>query len=473
VLGYGESSGITKVLFGDQSFGVAADAWSLGMILCELSGCFFHQHGVSKHLSQIDYMMSIFRQLGTPAATSWPLWPKNLPQFKRQPWPDSVASCLGIDGLALLEAWLTWMPDSRLLVAASAGHAYFHPERFDLGGEPWDALSPVSQEGFGPEFRGNRHNWNVRVGTCSPEVLSWLRADPVLQVGTVEHAALGLDFSADRSNAKSEERRKFILSGAVGSCSSGYMCGLSLGKPLPFRRLLAWHHAFVHVNATLVAELGAAARLAIGRISYEDRATNGQHVIDTPVRDWFLTCGELNISNANPTASSSTASSPAASDPWEEPFHQDGGASILHMGLTVYGRRDVRFVQGPGLPDIAVRNVPGSVYFGQVTGAQHQVHHRAASSQAELLQLAGFGQCSVTVMLRTALFPYNHARLRNVTPSPVVVFQALARSFRESCARGNWRFPSLAECEAALLEVPSPAVVAVKVPSGVKRGRSP
>ena len=285
------------------------------MILCELAGCFFHQHGVSKHLSQIDYIMSIFRQLGTPAATSWPLWPKAPPQFKRQPWPDSVASCLGIDGLALLDAWLMWMPDSRLLVAASAGHAYFHPERFDLGGEPWDALSPVSQEGCGPEFRGNRHNWNVRVGTCSPEVLSWLRADPVLQVGTVEHAALGLDFSADRSNAKSEERRKFILSGAVGSCSSGYMCGLSLGKPLPFRRLLAWHHAFVHVNATLVAELGAAARLAIGRISYEDRATNGQHVIDTPVRDWFLTCGELNISNANPTASSSTASSPAASEP--------------------------------------------------------------------------------------------------------------------------------------------------------------
>jgi hypothetical protein len=445
------------------------------MILCELAGSVFHQQGVSKPLSQIDYMMSIFKQLGTPAATSWPLLPQTLPQFRRLPWPDSVASCLGVAGLALLDAWLTWTPDSRLLVAASAGHAYFHPERFGLGGEPWEALSPVSQEGFGPEFQGNRHSWNVRVGTCSPEVILWLRTDPVLQVGTVEHAALGLDFSADRSNAKSEEKRKFILSGSLGTCSSGFMCGLSLGKPLPFRRLLAWHQAFLHVNAMLVAELGAAARVAVGKISCQDRDTNGQHVMDTPVRDWFLTCGELNITNACPVASSPTASSPAASEPWEEPLHQDGGASILHMGLTVYGRRDVRFVQGPGLPDVAVRNVPGTVYFGQVTGAKHQVRHRAALSPAELLQLDGFGPCSVTVMLRTALFPYNHARLRNTTPSPVVVFRALARSVRDSCARGNWRFPSLAECEAALLEVPSPAAVDAKVSSGVKRtrGRSP
>ncbi len=298
---------------------------------------------------------------------------------------------------------------------------------------------------------------------------------PGLQEGTVEHAALGLDFSADRLNAKSEEKRKFISSGAVGSCSSGSMCGLSLDNQLPFRRLLAWHHAFLHVNAPLVAELGAAARVEIGRIRREDRGQNGQDVIDTPVRDWFLTCGELNIANASNEASSPSASSTATSGPWAEGLHKDSGASILHMGLTVYGRRDVRFVQGPVLPDVAVRNVPGTVYFGQVTGAQHQVHHRVVSSQAELLQLDGFGPCSVTVMLRTALFPHNHARLRNTTPSPVVVFHALARSFRESCARGNWRFPSLAECEAALLEVPSPAAVDAKVSSGAKRtrGRSP
>ena len=446
---YDESRGLPKVLFGDQSFGVAADAWSLGLVLCELAGSFFHKQGFAKMFSQVDYMMAIFKQLGTPAATSWPLWPRAPPQFRRQPWADSVVSCLGIAGVALADAWLEWLPDCRLSVSGSGVHAYFHPEHFGLGGEPWQSLAHKSPEGFGPEFQGSRHSWNVRVGTCSPEVLLWLRADPVLQVGTAEHDALGLDFNAAGSNVKSEQSRKFILSGAVGSCSSGAMCGLSLDRSLPFRRLLAWHQAFLHVNCRSVADLGAAARVAIGRIGLEERGTNGQHVMDTPVQDWFLTCGELNISNAG-----SEASSQESSGPWEEPLHQDGGASILHMGLTVYGRRDVRFIQGPGLADVAVRNVPGTVYFGQVTGAEHQVHHRVASSPSELLHLPGFGQVSVTVMLRTALFPYNRARMRNTTPSPVVVFHALARSFRESCARGAWRFPSLAECETELLTVP-------------------
>jgi hypothetical protein len=276
-----------------------------------------------------------------------------------------------------------------------------------------------------------------------------------------------MDFKAAGSNVKSEQGRKFILSGAVGSCSSGAMCGLSLDRPLPFRRLLAWHQAFLHVNSKAVAELGAAARAAIGRIPVADRGTNGQHVLDTPVHDWFLTCGELNISNAG-----SVASSQEASGPWEEPLHQDGGASILHMGLTVYGRRDVRFVQGPGLADVAVRNVPGTVYLGQVTGAEHQVHHRVASCPSELLHLPSFGQTSVTVMLRTALFPFNRARMRNTTPSPVVVFQALARSFRESCARGVWRFPSLAECETALVTVSSTELSKSKGPEGAKRNRA-
>jgi hypothetical protein len=234
---------------------VAADAWSLGMVMCELVGSFFHQEDFSKVFSQVDYMMMLCRQLGTPAApSSWPLWPSASPTFHRQPWADSVLSYLGIAGVALMDAWLEWMPDCRLLVIGSGGHQYFHPERFGLGGEPWDASARGSMEGFGPEFRGARHSWNVRVGTCSHEVLIWLRADPVLQVGTVEHDALGVDFNAAGSNVRNEQSRKFVVVGAVGSCSSAAMCGLSLDQPLPFRRLIALHQAFL---IQTVGEMGS------------------------------------------------------------------------------------------------------------------------------------------------------------------------------------------------------------------------
>jgi hypothetical protein len=65
------------------------------------------------------------------------------------------------------------------------------------------------------------------------------------------------------------------------------------------------------------------------------------------------------------------------------------------------------------------------------------------------LDVPGLGRLGVTVMMRTALFPFNRARLRNTTPSPPALFEALARSFREAWASMEFRLPSLRECEAA------------------------
>ena len=93
-------------------------------------------------------------------------------------------------------------------------------------------------------------------GTLAVEVLAWLRADDSLRPGSPEFEALALDFFAARKNAKSEEGRKFILSGALDTrCGSGTMCGLSLAKLLPLPRLRAWRAAFMAINAEAMAKL--------------------------------------------------------------------------------------------------------------------------------------------------------------------------------------------------------------------------
>ena len=61
---------------------------------------------------------------------------------------------------------------------------------------------------------------------------------------------------------------------------------------------------------------------------------------------------------------------------WEEREHNDGSASMLHMGITMYGERDVVFQQGEWRRDVVFSNKPGSVYFGGVTGAKHNVVHK-------------------------------------------------------------------------------------------------
>ncbi len=60
-------------------------------------------------------------------------------------------------------------------------------------------------------------------------------------------------------------------------------------------------------------------------------------------------------------------------------------------------------------------------HLSQVSLCRAQVHHRAAAD-ADQLNVPGLGLCSVTLMLRTGLFPYEMARLRNTTPGPVPFF---------------------------------------------------
>jgi hypothetical protein len=65
---------------------------------------------------------------------------------------------------------------------------------------------------------------------------------------------------------------------------------------------------------------------------------NVKHFLDTPSKEWFLTCGELCVSNGGNTTVGL----------WSEDKHQDGGMSVLHMGLTLFGRRRLVLEQGAG-----------------------------------------------------------------------------------------------------------------------------
>ena len=129
----------------------------------------------------------------------------------------------------------------------------------------------------------------------------------------------------------------------------------------------------------------------------------------------------------------------------EEPEHQDGGASVIHLGLTLYERRVLACRRGLGLRDVLLVNTPGVIYLGQLTGPVHQNSY-PATLHRELLEVPGLGHLAVSVVLRTSLFSWNRASLRNTEPSPAACFEALARCFREGLAANALRLPTLAEC---------------------------
>ena len=113
---------------------------------------------------------------------------------------------------------------------------------------------------------------------------------------------------------------------------------------------------------------------------------------------------------------------------------------MIHMGVTIYGERTMT-CQQPELANIVVRNLPGTVYLGGLTGPVHGVEH-TPSPHDQLLE----GNKSVSIMMRTTLFPFTQSRQRGTTPHPVGFFRSISESFVASFAECSWRLPTLAEC---------------------------
>lgn len=55
-------------------------------------------------------------------------------------------------------------------------------------------------------------------------------------------------------------------------------------------------------------------------------------------QDWFLCAAELTVACVEPAG--------PGGPPFSEPNHLDGGASVCHMSITLYGARTLRCQQG-------------------------------------------------------------------------------------------------------------------------------
>ena len=194
--------------------------------------------------------------------------------------------------------------------------------------------------------------------------------------------------------------------------------------------------SFTAANAQVLETMQCEAKSNMSKIGEAKYGKNGLHFFRAELRDWFLSCGELCF----------TVGTDARCD-WVEAKHQDGAMSVFHAGIIVAGRGDLVCFQG-GDADaraLVVPQEPGSVYIGQLTGPEHQVFHRQCSD-AELLDASPLGMTSVTVMLRTDLFPYFKSRLRNRLPTPKAALFRLAFVFREALVAHDWVLPKLEAC---------------------------
>ena len=438
-----------EVALKDPTYGEAIDVWSLGLTVAEIAGTEWHQG------DDLDAVLSAYYlHLGSPPAHLRAKWliPAHKALHQRSAWPRAVRDLLGAAGENLLDQHLVWDPAVRVSAEAALRHQFF---------SPWALQKP----GGRAAFAGSRHPWSIVTGSCDVALVQWLRADFASTWAT----DLKLDFQAARADVKTEDGRKFIMSGRMSpDVASSGMCTLSLAAELPTPRLRAFFAAFKLVNQAVLNGMADRLRAMATGLPPDGADENRRHFLQQPVASWFLNAAELCITEA--------------AGSWQEPLHQDGAASAVHMGVTLWGRR-LMVCQVPDEPDVVVSNHPGVVYLGGLTGPHHQVTHQP-SHEDELLD----GRFSVAIMLRTTLFPFCRSRVRGTTPHSPAFFFGMAEIVAESVGNRRWILPSLEACLAQLRPMsdwaasasprgtaarPTTALTAEPAASASPRGTSP
>ena len=124
-------------------------------------------------------------------------------------------------------------------------------------------------------------------------------------------------------------------------------------------------------------------------------------------------------------------------------WHTDGGASLLHAGLTPGGHRVVEVEADGGCISLPQR--PGSFYVGNCCALKHRVVHHPGAAGC-MGERSPEDQVKVAVLFRSDVFRRARARAIDSTPGPAELFDlASSVSARQLAAEPFVRPPDLAE----------------------------
>ena len=412
-----------ELLLGDQDFGKGVDAWSLGCVLAEL----LHRRVLFPGADKAQVLREIFAALGAPPPGGAleklrhhkHYWPKLQATAGTAAPGSHLQRVADVDLRGVLENLLQMEPSRRCSVRAAGAMPYWHEPEAEVR---WAAVS------------AERGPFSMVCWQLDPLVLQWLQADPCWE---------GLPDKIGRLRPRSfkqEERAwKHEEGGFTGvQPPQTAVCNrLDCSKPLPAKRAAAFARAFMAVNAAWFDTVQKDIREALLQIPAANRGGNGQRFLQRNFRDDALAYAVIQVMRASERF---------------DPAHFDGAASLLHAGLTVWGKRNlgIRLAkpaeEAPGewqwLPQ-----QPGAFYIGNLCAPWHQVGH-FAPAQAEPLFRRGDGGTGVhvTVMIRSDVFAEARARSSSSLASPVEVYRADNAVVANNVATRPLRLPTFTEC---------------------------
>ena len=429
-----------EVLCGDATFGTPIDVWSAGLLVWELAAGDLIFRGTSRK----DQLRRIFMKKGPAPAVlkSLPLFPSEmpdprccseLPEFHQadERLRPLLASTTALD------------PAERCSAASASAHVCLACR----------TMVPLLTPFGCSSWRGERGNFCLQRGVVEGDVRSWIVDEKSFWQETVGELLSEFQNPSKSCMAEGERAHKvevcYSLNPDKNFKPPTQFNGQALPKAsrCPALRVLAWVEAFKLINSAFFLFLESNISRVLGAYSEEDLGVNGLYFLTTSPQLWFAMFVSIMFMKEGERFDKS---------------HFDGGASCLHMGLTLFGLRDIGMEARqlhddteknwtrPNFPtEVVETQMPGSVYVGNFATVFHCVRHASkAAAPSEMLHVRGEAY-KVALMFRTNTFAAARARVSATPPGPTLVWQHVRSEVHRALETIPLQLPSLSECLAS------------------------
>ena len=436
------------MLLGNEDFGPDADMWSFGCVAAELSlrkplfvpnargssgeGALTNCVKIArKEPSAVSVLREHANLLGTPAPDSNAFnFLRSLPNIKEFFGGNEFfgvrrrkrLQCCTPQLVDLVERTLRWSPAERLTAEQASLH-------------PFLAASALSSRIA--VRTGKNGSGSIVDGFLDTDVLNYLQGCPAL--AQLYEACLDSNFEPNKCISQEEGalrmKREFV--GYVDAKNPPQCASLNSDAKLPLiasERLSSFVIALRRGAETWLHELTRRVREAIRRerLPADFLKGNGKIFMEEDFAD-----------NAFVYASIQVLRIGAREDGW----HTDGGASLLHAGLTLFGTRSLLVeLDQPKKHIIELEQRPGSFYVGNLCALNHNVRHYAAS-EGTFSPRHGhtmFEPVQIAVMLRSDVFRQSRARKIDAIPGPGELFRIVNTETAKHLAEKPFPLPDLA-----------------------------
>ena len=430
-----------EIVFGYTEYDGGVDIWSIGVLLFKLGGCTFDGIPENEPTTRAGALSAYEKLLGSKGLLKYqnlcPPWVNETLKgtLPKGSWPAKFERLFGKAAVDMLDALLQGYGGDRP-TASSCRQFHFVQQ------SAW----PLVEYKGSTQIPGDQHVWSAVCGQMPHELYRWVFCeDPVLIDQSVENCALEWNFKQKHSNHRMATHQQLKFNRKIcenGMVSTGEvkpmlskMCGFETRMPSRFVHAVALARGVVQENAAKFKAMHTEASTAL--LKLPKMCANAKHFVNTPWDQMFLASVQCQV----------TEPGDAERGFWTEPRHTDCAGSAIHLAITGFSSRDVRFyVAGEKGEPLVIENTKGTMYMGLTTGCKHEVSHKACAVEDQF-RMSGLPPCSLSIMVRCNLFPKFGLRRNSSFLMESSAFRTVIKIFQRHFVAGGWRMPSLQTCQ--------------------------